>query len=192
MDRSYLANPAIFLIQTLFGLYTLAVVLRFLLQWARADFYNPISQLIVRVTAPLLNPLRRVIPGWARLDFAALTLAWLLKTLELWLVVLLLGLGSHLFNALLWAIPALVDLLLNILLFTILVQVVLSWIGRPGDYYFISTLIHSLTLPFLRPVLNWMPPMPGLDLSPMIVTVGLILLKMLLLPPLKYFTGSPF
>ncbi len=191
MDSSYLTNPLVFLLQTLFGLYILVVMLRFLLQWARADFYNPLSQFIVKVTTPVLRPMRRVIPGLGGLDFAAIVLMWLLKSLELMLVVLI---SSGLFNPLgpmLWAIPQLVDLTINVFLFAILIQVIISWIN-PGSYNPVMGLISSLTDPLLRPARRLIPPISGLDLSPMLVMLGLYLLKMLLLPPLLMLTGSPF
>jgi len=191
MGDGYLTTPAIFLIQTLFGLYVLLVMLRFLLQWFRADFYNPVSQFIVKLTAPPLRPLRKLIPGFAGIDLAALVLAWLLKTLELALTLMLMGAGGSLLGAFLWSIPELVDLLLNIFLFSILIQVVLSWVN-PGAYNPAANLLYSITEPLLRPARNLLPPMSGLDLSPMLVMIGLVLLKMLLLPPLKLVTGSPF
>ena len=82
MGGGYLTQPAVFLVQVLFGLYATLVVLRFLLQLTRADFYNPISQFIVKATRPLLNPLRRVIPGVSGIDLASLVLAWLVITIE--------------------------------------------------------------------------------------------------------------
>ena len=184
MGDGYLTTPAIFLIQTLFGLYVLLVMLRFLLQWFRADFYNPVSQFIVKLTAPPLRPLRKLIPGFAGIDLAALVLAWLLKTLELALTLMLMGAGGSLLGAFLWSIPELVDLLLNIFLFSILIQVVLSWVN-PGAYNPAANLLYSITEPLLRPARNLLPPMSGLDLSPMLVMIGLVLLKMLLLPRKK-------
>ena len=80
MTSAYLTNPIIFLVQTLFGLYALVVLLRFLLQWVRADFYNPVSQFVVKATTPVLHPVRQLIPGYARIDMAALVVAWLIKT----------------------------------------------------------------------------------------------------------------
>ncbi len=191
MDDTYLTNPATFLIQTLFGLYILVVMLRFLLQLTRADFYNPVSQFIVKLTAPPLLPLRRIIPGFGGVDLASLVLAWLLKSLELMLILMLLGAGNNLIGAFLWAIPELVDLLLNIILFAVLIQVVLSWVN-PGGYNPALTLLNGLTEPIMRPARNMLPPVSGLDLSPMLVMIGLVLLKMLLLPSLKLITGSPF
>ncbi len=191
MDSSYLTNPMVFLIQTLFGLYILVVMLRFLLQLVRADFYNPISQFLVKATSPLLNPLRRLIPGIGGIDFASVVLMWALKTLELVLLLLVAGAGAAFFGPLLWAIPELVDLLINVFLFAIFIQVILSWIN-PGAYHPAANILYSLTNPLLAPARRMIPPMSGLDLSPMFVIVGLVLLKMLLIPPLQVITGSPF
>ena len=144
MDSSYLTNPAVFLIQTLFGLYILVVMLRFLLQLTRADFYNPISQFVVKVTAPPLRPLRRLIPGFGGIDLASLILAWLLKSVELMLVVLVLGANVTLLGAFLWAIPELLGLLLNIILIAVLIQVILSWVS-PGGYNPAASVLYHLT-----------------------------------------------
>ncbi len=191
MSGGYLANPIIFLIQTLFGLYILAVLLRFLLQVVRADFYNPISQFLVKATNPPLKVMRRIIPGLGGIDLSSLILAWLLKSIEILLILLVGGGAVNLLAPLLWAIPELVELVINIYLFGILIQVILSWVS-PGNYNPAVGLLYSLTSPLLRPAQKLLPPMGGLDLSPMLVMIGLVLLKMLLLPPLRGLTGSPF
>jgi YggT family protein len=191
MGSNYLTNPAVFLIQTIFGLYILAVLLRFLLQWVRADFYNPISQFLVKITTPPLKILRRFIPGLGGIDLAALLLAWGLKYIELVLILMVAGTTINLLGPLFWAIPELLELFINIFLFAVLIQVILSWIN-PGSYNPASALLYSLTEPVMRPARNVLPPISGLDLSPMLVMIVLILLKMLLLPPLRAITGSPF
>jgi len=190
MDGSYLGTPATFLVQTLFGLYILVVLLRFLLQITRADFYNPISQFIVKVTAPPLRPLRQLIPGVGGIDLSSLVLAWLLKSVELMLVLLIAG-GGNLLGTFIWAIPQLVELTINIFLFAVLIQVVLSWVN-PNAYNPATSLLNSLTDPLMGRARRILPPISGLDLSPMLVMIGLVLLKMLLLPPLMVLTGSPF
>lgn len=184
MDSSYFTNPLVFLVQVLFGLYLLIVMLRFLLQVVRADFYNPISQFIVKATAPLLNPLRGVIPGFAGLDFSSLILAWLIKSLELFLILLISGKGLMFLYPLIQAVPALLELAINIFLFSVLIMVILSWLS-PGGYNPAAGLLYNLTEPVLKPVRKILPPMGGLDLSPMLVMIGLVLLKMLLIPPLE-------
>jgi YggT family protein len=191
MSGSYLTNPLVFLVQTFAGLYALVVMLRFLLQLTRADFYNPVSQFVVKVTTPVLAPLRRIVPSARGLDLSPLLLAWLVKALELGIVALLADSGANPLGALLWALPALVALTINILLFAVLIRVILSWVN-PDPYNPIGSLLDSLTAPVMRPAQRLIPPVGGLDLSPILVMVGLVLLEMLLLPPLKLLTGSPF
>jgi YggT family protein len=189
MGGGYLAQPAIFLVQVLFGLYATLVILRFLLQLVRADFYNPLSQFIVKATKPLLNPLRRMIPGLSGIDVASLLLAWLVIALEQLVILALSGAGLQIAAAALLAIPELISLVINVFLFAILIQVIISWIN-PGSYNPVIGLIHSLTGPLLTPVRRRMPDMGGLDLSPMVVMLGLVVLEMLLIPPLKDLIGQ--
>ncbi|MCB1802584.1 MAG: YggT family protein [Gammaproteobacteria bacterium] len=184
MGEGYLTTPAVFLIQVVFGLYATLVVLRFLLQMMRADFYNPVSQLIVKATKPLLNPLRRVIPGVGGMDVASLVLAWLVLTIEQLLILAVSGAGFALAAAALLAVPELLMLIINVFLFAILIQVIISWIN-PGSHNPAISLIHSLTEPLLAPVRRRLPSMGGIDLSPMVVMIGLVLLEMLLIPPVK-------
>lgn len=184
MDSGYLAQPAVFLVQVIFGLYAILVMLRFLLQLVRADFYNPLSQFIVKATKPLLNPLRQVIPGVSGMDIASLVLAWIVITLEQLAILAIGGAGLQPLAAALLAIPEMLSLLINIFLFAILIQVIISWIN-PGSYNPAIGLIHSLTEPLLGPVRRRMPGMGGLDLSPMVVMIGLVVLEMLLIPPIR-------
>jgi YggT family protein len=191
MTSTYLTNPIVFLVQTLLGLYATVVLLRFFLQWTRADFYNPVSQFVVKITTPVLRPLREVIPGYAGMDLAALVLAWLVKTLELAVVAMIALPGANPLGALIWALPELAGLAINILIFAILIRVILSWVN-PDPYHPVAGLLDSLTEPVMRPARRALPPVGGLDLSPILVTVGLVLLKMLLIPPLNLLTGNPF
>jgi YggT family protein len=191
MTSSYFTDPIVFLVQILLGLYTTVVLLRFLLQLVRADFYNPVSQFVVKVTTPVLRPLRDLIPGYAGMDLAALALAWLVKTLELAIVALIALPGANPLGALFWSVPELVALAINILIFAVLIRVVLSWVN-PDPYHPVAGLLDSLTDPVMRPARRALPPVGGLDLSPILVTVGLVLLKMLLIPPLNLLTGNPF
>jgi YggT family protein len=189
MDTGYLSTPAIFLVKVIFGLYATLVLLRFLLQWTRADFYSPLSQFIVKATKPALNPLRRVIPGFSGIDTASLVLAWIVLSFEQLAILAISGMGFQLLAAVLFAIPEMLSLIINIFLFAILIQVILSWIN-PGSYNPAIGLIHSLTEPLLAPVRRRMPDMGGLDLSPMVVMVGLVVLEMLLIPPVQQALGT--
>jgi YggT family protein len=191
MTDSYLTDPIVFLVQTLFGLYAMVVLLRFLLQWARADFYNPVSQFVVKVTTPALRPFRQLIPGFAGMDLAALFVAWLVKSLELAIVALLVLPGVNPLRALGWAFPELVSLAINIFIGAVLIRVVLSWLN-PDPYHPLAGLLDRLTSPIMEPAQRLVPPVGGLDLSPVLVMVGLVLLKYVLIPPLNLLTGNPF
>lgn len=191
MGSGYLTNPLVFLIQVLFGAFSLVVLLRFILQLVKADFYNPISQFVIKVTTPLLRPLRRIIPGVAGVDMASLVLLWLLKSVELLLILAINGKSTPLLAAFALAIPEMAALAINFYLFAILIQVILSWVS-PGGYNPAVSLIYSITQPLLRPAQRIIPPIGGLDLSPMVVMVGLVLLEMLLIPPLQMLFSAPF
>lgn len=175
------------------GLYSTTALLRFWLQAMRADFYNPISQLTVKLTTSWLHPLRSIIPSIYGFDFAAILLAWLIKSIELFLVVLLLGGNVNLLGAaLLWAIPQLVEITLNIFLIAILIAMVFSWISYPGMYNPAANLASNLADPIINQIRHMLPDMSDLDFSPVVASMLLILTQMLLLPPLKALTGSPF
>ncbi len=180
----YFSNSGIFLIHTLFGLYILVIMLRFLLQCTHADFYNPFSQFLVKVTNPPLLPLRRVIPGFLGVDMAALVLAYLLTMAEIALVSTL-GFGGipNIIGLLIIAFADLLSLTINIFLFAILIQVVLSWVG-PQTNNPMTSLLYSLTEPIMGRARRIIPPISGLDLSPIVAIIFLQLLKMLLVAPI--------
>ncbi|HEY3487877.1 MAG TPA: YggT family protein [Gammaproteobacteria bacterium] len=181
--NSYLANPLAFLIDVTVGLFILAVMLRFLLQWVHADFYNPVSQLIVRVTNPLLKPLRRIIPGFGGVDWASIILLLLLTSLKLLLLFALQGRLPPWPGLAPLVLAELISSFLNIFMFTILIQVIISWVA-PHQHNPAAMLLQQLNEPLLRPLRRLLPPMGGLDLSPLLVLVLIQLSKILLLPPL--------
>ena len=184
MGGSHVGNAATFLIETIFGLYILLVMLRFLLQWARADFYNPVSQFIVKVTQPPLKPLRAIIPGIGGLDMAALLFMIVLKVVELWLVTGLMGLSLQVGGLLVLSVADLLGLAINVFIFSILIQVIISWVN-PGMHNPVMGLLHSLTEPLLGPARRVIPPISGLDLSPIVVIVVLQLTSMLVVAPIR-------
>lgn len=184
MGGNYVGNAATFLIETLFGLYILIVMLRFLLQWVRADFYNPVSQFIVKATQPVLAPLRRVIPGFAGADLAAVVLMFALKFAELWLVMGLLGMSPQIPGLAMLCVAELLGLLINVFIFAILIQVIISWVN-PGLYNPITSLLHSLNEPLLAPARRLIPPISGLDLSPIAVIIALQLASILFVAPIR-------
>ncbi|HEX22089.1 MAG TPA: YggT family protein [Chromatiales bacterium] len=183
MGGSYAGNAGIFLIQTLFGLYAGAVMLRFLLAMVRADFYNPVSQFLVKVTNPPLLPLRRIIPGVMGIDMASIVLLIVLQATKLLLIAAVQGFGIHPLGLVVLTLAELLTLLLNIYFFTILIQIILSWVS-PGSYNPAVALLHSLNEPLLGRARRILPPISGFDLSPILVLVGLQLLEILLIAPI--------
>ncbi len=184
MGNPYIGNAATFLVHTIFGIYILIVMLRFMFQLCRADFYNPVSQVIVKLTNPPLLPLRRLVPGVFGLDSAALVLVGGLKAIELWLVISLGGASPNIAGVAVLTIAELLALVVNIFLFSIIMQVVISWIN-PGTYNPALSLLHSLTEPVLRPIRRFMPPAAGLDFSPLVAMVALALANMLIVTPIR-------
>ena len=181
-------TAVIFLVQTLFGFYILAVMLRFLLQCVRADFYNPLVQFLVRITNPPLLPLRRIVPGYKGLDLASVVLAFALQLLEVLLITLLLDRGASVGGLLLLTVAELLKLLINIYLWGLVIQAVLSWFN-PDPYHPAARLLAQLTAPLLRPARRLLPPISGVDLSPMLVIVALIFVSLLLQDFLGLWTG---
>ena len=195
MGSGYLVSPLMLIINTLFDLYVLLVLLRFLLQMLRADFYNPVSQFVVRVTTPPLRPLRRVIPSVAGQDTASIVLC-LLVIYAKFLILRLLDIpaiqisteaaliGSVSYAGLLvYGIADLVSLILTVFLITIIIQVILSWIN-PGHYNPVIGLVNRIAEPVLRPIRRFIPPIGGLDLSPLFACLALMVAKMLIVPPI--------
>lgn len=181
MGNDYLTNPLEFLISTLFSLYIVAVMLRFLLGLVRADFYNPISQFLVRITNPLLIPLRKVIPSIGKFDSAAMLLMIVLQLAAVTLILLLRGEGISSAILIVVTLVTLVSLLIDVFMFAIIVEVIISWMN-PGSYNPVSSLLHSLTSPLLRPIRHLIPPIAGIDLAPLFAIIGLQVMRMLILP----------
>lgn len=181
-----LSNIGLYLVQTVFNLYLLAVLLRFLLQLARADFYNPLSQFLVRITNPVLKPLRRLIPGLLGVDMAALVLALLVQMLGMALSYLVLGYAPPNPGMLLvWSVIGCVAMVVNIYFIGILVGIILSWVAA-GSYNPMVLLIHQLTEPVLAPFRKLLPPMGGLDLSPILVFLVINVIRIIL----RHLAGS--
>lgn len=187
--NGYLSSPLTFLISTVVSLYILAVMLRFLLQLTRADFYNPLSQFIVKITTPALRPLRRIIPGWGGVDIASVVLMLLLQMLSVWLIFMLGGRDIDPLNLVIIAVAQLVDLAFSVFIFAILIQAILSWI-TPGTYNPVTSVLFSLTEPVLRPVRRLIPPVSGFDLSPLVAILGLQVFRMLVMPLFGMLTGA--
>ena len=168
------------IINTLGGLFLTAVILRFLLQLARADFYNPISQALVRITNPAIKPLRRIIPGFFGIDIASLVLAIVVKLLMI-LVLFFIQTGATNINfaaVLLVSVLSVFVTIFNIYFVAMIATIILSWVA-PGSYHPAAVLVHQVVEPVMAPFRRLLPPMGGIDFSPMIAFLALNVVKIL-------------
>ncbi len=157
------------------GLYLLAILLRFLLQLARADFYNPVSQAVVRVTDPMVRVFRTFVPGYRNIDFAALVLAFVVEGIAIYVLILLYG-GSLPGVGFLvtWSVLGVVYFIINIYWYAIIASIVMSFVmlfsGNMNPHP-ILLLVWQLTDPVMAPFRKIIPPMGGLDFSPIFVFI---------------------
>jgi YggT family protein len=161
---------ATFLIDTVVTFFVVLLLARFHFQWLRVPFHNPAGQFILACTSWMVMPVRRVIPGLVGYDIPTLLLAWLLQALGILAQVAIVG-GEPRIVAI--AAVALVDLVrysIYILIFAVIVQVILSWLGT---YSPLSPVFNALTRPFLRPFRRFVPPIGGIDLSPLVLLIVL-------------------
>ena len=186
-----LNTAAVYVLQTLGSLYLLIVLLRFVLQLVRANFYNPLCQFAVRATQPLLKPLRRIIPSLFGLDMSSLVLAIIVQ-LALMALTLLLTYGT-IGNPLLllaWSLIGVTALFLKIFFFAMIISVVLSWVA-PGSHNPGAELVNQICEPALAPFRKILPNLGGLDISPILAFIVLKLLDMLVITNLAAITMMP-
>jgi len=179
-----LGQALILIINSLGGLYILAVLLRFLLQAVRADFYNPVSQVIIKATAIPLAPLRRIIPGFRGFDVASLILALLLSSLATALMILASG------NSLLpistivsWSFVGLLSFILNLYFYALIISIIASFVA-PFSGNPVLLIVHQILEPIYSRVRRIIPPMGGLDLSPIFIFLTIRVIEMLVIFPL--------
>lgn len=184
MGGGYFANAGVFLINAVFGLYIFAVLLRFLFQLVRADFYNPLCQAIVTVTNPTLRPLRRWIPAVRGIDSASVVLLIALQLVNTSLVLMMVGVSPRPAGLLVITVAELMSKTVWAFLGAVIIQVILSWVGS-GGYNPVASVVQALADPVSRPARRLVPTVGGLDFSPMVVIIVLQLVLMLAVAPLR-------
>ena len=179
---SYLSDAALFLVDTILGIYILLILLRFLLQLVRADFYNPISQFLVHATNPPLVRLRRFIPRLLGIDLAALLLLIALEAIRIFLSGYLLGENSKPLGIFFLSIGELAKLTIHVIIFAIFIRALLSWFSS-GLHHPMTALLHSFTEPILKPARRLIPSATGIDFAPFFVFLILMLVLKLVVNP---------
>ncbi|MFD2230862.1 YggT family protein [Alkalimarinus sediminis] len=173
---SLFAEIGLMFINLVFGLYLLVVLLRFLFQLVRADFYNPISQFVLKATNPLLMPIRKVVPSIGSIDTSSLVLALAVQLLGALLTLLIVGAGIDPLMLVVWSLCLIVNLILQIYFFGLIITVIVSWIAPQSQNPAIA-LIHQLLAPVTNPIRKMLPDMGGIDISPIFVFFIIMVLK---------------
>lgn len=168
-----------FLLHTIGGLYIMVVLIRFILQMVRADFYNPLSQFIVKATNPLLIPLRRLIPGVGGIDVASLALALVLQLALIYALFAIKGMAVPVGFAVIQCLYELTNTVLNLYLWSLIIIAIASWVA-PGSHHPALMLLNQITEPLSSRVRKVIPPIGGLDLSLMAIVLIIISLQKIL------------
>ena len=182
--NGYVSGFLLFVVGIIFGLLIFTVLARLILQLVRADFHNPVSQFIFRFTNPMLLPLRRLIPGLFGIDMAAVLLLLVLQGLEIVITHLIMGMGLH--SPLLFLSELVGRIIQNIaqLFFVcIIISVAISWINPRAAFHPVGRLLLQIIEPIMRPARRILPPIGGIDLSPILIFLAIGLLKILVVAP---------
>ncbi|MGE8322310.1 MAG: YggT family protein [Pseudomonas sp.] len=186
-----LSGAAIFVVQTLVSLYLVIVLLRFVLQLVKANFYNPLCQFAVRATQPLLKPIRRVIPSIGGLDTSSLLLAVLLQALLMAFVLMVTyGTFGDVLHLLMWAIIGITSLFLKIFWVAMIVMVIVSWVA-PNSHNPAAELAYQISEPVLAPFRRLVPNLGGMDISPIFAFLAIQVIQSFVMPPLAAYAGMP-
>ena len=186
------AHALVFVINTILGLYTGALILRFLMQQVRADFYSPFAQVVMKITNPLLLPLRRFIKPWNRLDTAALILLLVVQFGNVLLVTFIGNLPNAYLsyaagNLVFWTLIKLIYILLNLYFYSVFLEAIMSWFGQGRSS--MDGMLRPLNAPLLRPVRRVLPPISGMDFSPLVVILVLQVILLYVLPHIWPYMG---
>jgi len=182
----YIQNASTFIIETLFNLALYIVLLRFWMQWVRADFRNDFGQFIISVTNPIIIPIRRVVPSIGVVDTATVLFAIIIAALKFYALIFIAGGGFTSYSVLkilTIAIASVLDSSIYLFLAAIFIGIIASWLN-PHSYHPILNIARSISEPLLSPARRLLPSMGGIDFSPMLVILFLRVSQMLLIAPL--------
>ncbi|WP_438864552.1 YggT family protein [Neptunicella sp.] len=168
-----------FLIDTIFNLYLMVVLLRVWLQLARADFYNPFSQFVVKATHPLIGPMRKILPSLGNIDTASIVLALVVSGLKITLIELVAGAGAiNLIGIAIGAVIVTLQQAFQLVFYIVIIRAILSWVSQ--GYNPFEALLSQLTEPMLAPIRRIIPPIGGLDLSVLFLIIALQFIQILM------------
>jgi YggT family protein len=177
------------LVNAVAGFFLFIVLLRFLLQAAKADFYNPISQFVVKASNPLIVPLRKIIPGFAGFDWAAIVLLIIVQVVAISLSLLIAGYGLPWMNIAIWALLGTSGLFLKLYFWGLLIMVISSWLAPQSDNPALL-LLRQILEPVMAPIRKLLPDMGGFDISPIVLFLTINMFEIVLITTARQ-TGAP-
>lgn len=181
---SPIIDALLFIIKSLFELYLLILMLRAILFYFRFDYYHPISQVVIKLTAPIIKPISKIIPSKFNIEFSTIVVLLAVQMLKFYTVFLIqVGTLVNPVGVLIVSIGDCFNLLVYIFVFSIIINAVLSWVA-PYQHNPLTSLLHKITEPLLGPVRRKLPPISGFDFSPMIVLLFLLILPILIGKPI--------
>jgi YggT family protein len=175
-----LDNAGLFLLNTLFNLYLFVLSVRLILAWSRANYFNPITRFVITVTQPVINPLRRFIPNIKNLETSTFLLMVVLEIIKFALIGFLFFLVPNIITLIVLSILDTVKIILSTFFYAILAQAILSWIQASNTGSPVFEILEQLTRPILRPIRRLVPPIAGIDITPIPALIVLQLLIILL------------
>ncbi|MEM7360136.1 MAG: YggT family protein [Pseudomonadota bacterium] len=181
---NYIGNASIYLTQALIGFALYIVLLRFWMQWVRADFRNPFGQFVIAVTNPFVLPLRRILPSLGAIDTATVVLAFLVAILKTFIIWSIVGHNPSWVSLFAFSFGELIRFSIHIFIVAILIQIVVSWVN-PHSYHPLVDIARSIAEPLMAPARRLLPPIGGLDLSPILVFLFLNLSLILVVAPIQ-------
>lgn len=182
----YAHNAFTSLVGIVFGLYIMLLMVRILLQAFQANYFNPLSQAVAKITQPAIIPLRRFVPDFGRVNGSALAMMLIIQIAELWIVYEAGGHTPALHGVIVLAVAELLHVCINVFFWATLIRAIMSWVN-PGSRHPAVDLLRSLSEPLLEPARRLAPATSGIDFSPILVIIGLQLVAWLLLDPLRDF-----
>lgn len=175
-------NALVFLINTLVDLYAFVLIARIILVWVHADYYNPMTKFVAKLTDFTVLPLKRFIPNFKDLESATVVLIFLIQLIKFFLIGILAYNLPNIFGLILLALAETLKLTMNVFFYAILIQVILSWF--PYSHMEVYNLLAVITAPIMRPIRRYIHPVNGFDISPIPALIGLQLIVILCVDPL--------
>ena len=170
---SNITSAIVFIVNAVTSLYLLVLLLRLWMPLLQADFRNPLAQGILRLTSPLVVPVRRIVPPLGRLDTATVLVAFVIQYVTVFLLLVIVGQTAGFVPIAVTAVVKLIVLSINLFVYAIFIRVILSWVAQ-GGYNPATAIIATLTEPVLRPFRRVLPAMGGFDLSPILAIILLL------------------